>query len=69
MKNDHQDSELINEQTQRTFDRNFSAASATDCTGLTPAGIHDDEESEAYLQLYDLRTLKRQRSDDRPSIK
>ena len=65
MKNDYQDSDLVNEQTQRTFDKNFSAASATECTGLTPAGIHTGEEFESYRALYDLKTL-RQHSEHPP---
>lgn len=33
-------------------------SSTTDCTGLVPAGIVDDEESEAYGELYAIHPPK-----------
>ena len=38
--------------TEDTFYQRQNVASTTDCTGLTPTAVLDEEESESYGELY-----------------
>jgi len=40
------------ERTERAYRSRKNVASATDCTGLTPSAVMDEEESLAYAEMY-----------------
>ena len=49
------------------FDTN-NVASATECTGLTPAIVQDDEELDSYTEIYDI-TLSDMTEGERKNLK
>ncbi len=55
----------------RNADESFynieTVASITECTGLTPSAVHDQEEADAYGELYSIHRqipVNRQRNQD-----
>lgn len=44
--------------TEDTFWRHRSTASSTECTGLTPSAVLNEEESTAYGELYAIHPPK-----------
>jgi hypothetical protein len=58
MKDKHERPDADAAQTQAGVDKVSRSASTTDCTGLSPSGVVDDAQSEAYGELYDIHPPK-----------